>query len=386
MGDRLLIAMVAGEASGDLLGSHLIKALKTQFPQAEFTGIGGPKMEAEGLRSLFPMEKLAIRGYIEVLRHYLEIAAIRRKLARSLLRSKPDIFIGIDAPDFNLGLERGLKSAGILTVHYVSPSIWAWRGNRIKTIAKSADHMLVLFPFEAELYRDAGIGVTFVGHPLGDIIPEYDQTEEMRVLLKVPAGCKIVTLMPGSRQTELAHMGRLFAETAKAVLKLFPNVHFLVPLLSRETRSQFDQALYDARAPDLPLTVLFGHGRDALAASDVALIASGTATLEAALLRKPMVITYHMNRLTFKLMSKLHYQPWVGLPNVLSGEFIVPEFLQDEATPENLSQALVNLLRDPVVTRRLPERLALLHGALRQGTAQRAVAAIRQLIGSKAAA
>jgi lipid-A-disaccharide synthase len=241
--------------------------------------------------------------------------------------------------------------------------------------------MLVLFPFEAVLYRDAGVSVTYVGHPLADIIPEQDQTDEMRALLKVPPGSRIVTLMPGSRQSELAYLGQLFAQTAKEVAKAVPNVHFLVPLLSRETRAQFDQALYDADATDIPVTVLFGHGRDALAASDAALIASGTATLEAALLRKPMVITYRMNGLTWKLMSRLRYQPWVGLPNILSGEFVVPELLQDEATPKNLSQALVNLLRDPVVMARVPQKLAHLHQSLRMNTAQRAAAAIRHLLG-----
>jgi lipid-A-disaccharide synthase len=386
MRERLLIAVVAGEASGDLLGAHLIKALKDHLPDAKFIGIGGPKMEAEGFQSRFPMEKLAVRGYIEVLRHYFEITGIRRKLARQLLDEKPDLFIGIDAPDFNLSLERRLKRAGIRTAHYVSPSIWAWRGSRIKHIAKAVSHMLVLFPFEADLYRNAGVSVTYVGHPLADIIPEHDQTDEMRALLKVPAGSKIVTLMPGSRQSELAYLGHLFAQTAKEVAKTVPNVHFLVPLLSRETRAQFDQALYDAGATEIPITVLFGHGRDALAASDVALIASGTATLEAALLRKPMVIAYRMNGLTWKLMSKLRYQPWVGLPNILSGEFVVPELLQDEATPHNLSQALANLLRDPVVMARLPDKLAHLHHSLRMNTAQRAAEAIRQLLGARAAA
>ncbi len=386
MRERLLIAIVAGEASGDLLGAHLVKALKAEMPHAEFTGIGGPKMEAEGFRSRFPMEALAVRGYVEVLRHYFKITAIRRRLARQLLNEKPDLFIGIDAPDFNLSLERRLKRAGIRTAHYVSPSIWAWRGSRIKHIAKAVNHMLVLFPFEAELYRSAGVAVTFVGHPLADIIPEHDQTAEMRALLKVPPGSKIVTLMPGSRQSELAYLGVLFAQTAKAVSQAIPNVHFLVPLLSRETRAQFDQALYDAGGTDLPVTVLFGHGRDALAASDAALIASGTATLEAALLRKPMVIAYRMNNLTWKLMSRLRYQPWVGLPNILSGEFVVPELLQDEATPGNLAQALINLLRDPVVMERLPHKLAHLHLSLRMNTAQRAAAAIRQMLDAGTAA
>ena len=383
MPKKCLIAIVAGEASGDLIGSHLIRALKAAIPDAAFTGIGGPKMQAEGFPSLFSMEKLAVRGYIEVLRHYLEITGIRRKLVRSLASAKPDIFIGIDAPDFNLELERRLKKIGITTVHYVGPSIWAWRGARIKGIAKSVDHMLVLFPFEAQIYKNAGIDATYVGHPLADIIPERDQTNEMRSLLRAPSGCRIVTLMPGSRQTELAHLGRLFAETAVHLAKLVPNVHFLVPLLTRETRAQFDQALFDAHATELPLTVLFGHGRDALAASDVALIASGTATLEAALLRKPMVIAYKMNSFTWRLMSKLRYQPWVGLPNILSGTFVVPEFLQDEATADNLAQALANLLMDPVVTRRLPPKLSALHVILRQNTAARVVATIQRLLGLK---
>ncbi len=386
MRDRLLIAIVAGEASGDLLGSHLIRAISTAIPNADFIGIGGPKMQSEGLLSLYPMEKLAVRGYIEVLRHYVEITGIRRKLARTLTSRRPDLFIGIDAPDFNLNLERRLKRAGITTVHYVSPSIWAWRGGRIKGIAKAVDHMLVLFPFEVPIYQNAGIDATYVGHPLADIIPEGDQTDEMRALLKVPSKCKIVTLMPGSRQSELAYMGRLFAETALRLSRAIPDIHFLVPLLSRETRAQFEQALYDAGATDIPLTVLFGHGRDALAACDVALIASGTATLEAALLRKPMVITYRMNRLTWKLMSRLRYQKWVGLPNILSGEFLVPEFLQEEATPENLSQTLANLMRDPVVMERLPLKLGILQKLLRQNTAERAVGAIRRLIGVQVSA
>jgi lipid-A-disaccharide synthase len=380
MSEQLLIAIVAGEASGDLLGAHLVKALKSEFPKAEFIGIGGPKMEAEGFHSLFEMEKLAVRGYVEVLRHYLEILGIQRRLAKTLLKERPDIFIGIDAPDFNLPLERRLKHAGIRVAHYVSPSVWAWRGGRLKRIADSVDRMLVLFPFEVELYRKAGIAANYVGHPLADLIPERDLTGEAREQLKIQAGRKIIALMPGSRQSELEHMGRLFAATAKQVLASVPGAHFLVPLASRETRAQFEQALYDEQATDLPLTVLFGHGRDALAACDVALIASGTATLEAALLRKPMVIAYRLNWLTFHIMSRLHYQPWIGLPNILSEKFVVPEFIQDEATPENLAQALCNLLRDPVVLERVPENLAGLHRRLRQNTAERAVTAIRELL------
>jgi lipid-A-disaccharide synthase len=368
--------MVAGEASGDFLGAHLIAALRGRVPGLKFVGIGGPKMEAEGLASWFPMEKLAVRGYVEVLRHFLEIHAIRRKLGRRVIAARPALFIGVDAPDFNLGLERRLKRAGIPAVHYASPSLWAWRGGRMSAIARSVDKMLVLFPFEEPLYRAAGVPVAYVGHPLADATSDEDGSAAAREQLRLSAEKKVIALLPGSRQSEVRFMAPSFVQTAKLIAARQPAVHFLVPLVSRETRTLFEEAVYEAGAGEVPMTVLFGHARDAIAACDVALVASGTATLEAALARKPMVITYKMAGLTYRMMSRMGTLPWVGLPNIIAGEFLVPEILQDEATPENLAQAVLNSLNDPVVSRRLPERLDRIRRLLRRDTAARATEAL----------
>jgi len=368
--------MVAGEASGDFLGAHLIAALRERVPGLRLVGIGGPRMEGQGLESWFSMEKLAVRGYVEVLRHFPEILSIRRKLERRLIKARPRLFIGVDAPDFNLGLERRLKRAGIPAVHYVSPSLWGWRGGRMSSIAASVDKMLVLFPFEEALYRDAGVSVAYVGHPLADQTSDDDETAAAREQLKLPAGHKIIALLPGSRQSELAYMARCFVETAKLIAARQQALNFLVPLISRETRAIFKEAVYAAGALDLPITVLFGHAREALAACDVALVASGTATLETALARKPMVITYKMARLTAWLMARMATVPYAGLPNIIAGEFVVPEILQGEATPENLAQAVLNSLNDPVVGRKLPERLNRMRLLLRMNAAARASEAL----------
>jgi lipid-A-disaccharide synthase len=367
---QALVAMVAGEASGDFLGAHLMTALRTRYPKLRFAGIGGPRMEGLGFDSWFPMERLAVRGYAEVLRHYPGLVMMRRRLGRRLIAARPAVFVGIDAPDFNLGLERRLKSAGVPTVHYVSPSVWAWRGNRVKAIARSASKMLVLFPFEEEIYRKAGVPVAYVGHPLAEQIPmEYD-LELAREQLKLPSGRRIFTLLPGSRQSEVRYMAPAFVRAAVRIAEQMPNAHFLVPLVSRETRAIFEQALYDAGNPELGLTILFGHAREAIAAAHAVLVASGTATLETALYRKPMVIAYTMAKATHRIMSRMRYQPWIGLPNIIAGEFIVPELIQDDATPENLAQALLNALGDPVVAGRLPERLAQLHESLRRDSSE----------------
>ncbi|OGA18025.1 MAG: lipid-A-disaccharide synthase [Betaproteobacteria bacterium RIFCSPLOWO2_02_FULL_63_19] len=368
--------MVAGEASGDFLGAHLINALKLRVPSARFVGIGGAKMKSTGFDAWFPIEKLAVRGYIEVLRHYSEIVSIRRRTRRRLLREKPAIFVGIDAPDFNLHLEASLKRSGIPTIHYVGPSVWAWRRARLRHIARAVDQMLVLFPFEAAIYKQAGIPVVYVGHPLADVIPLEDATSTAREQLQLSGGAPIFALLPGSRQSELRYMAATFVRTAKLVSGQLPGTRFLVPLINRETRSLFEAALHDEGCQDLPLTILFGHARDAIAAADAVLVASGTATLEAALLRTPMVVTYRMAPLTWKIMSRMRYQPYVSLPNIIAGEFIVPELLQDEASPENLSQALINVYNDPVVQRRLPQRLAAIHHSLRQDAATRAAEAV----------
>ena len=376
----LSIGIVAGEASGDMLGAHLMAALRAHLPTAKFIGIGGPKMESEGLDSLFPMEQLAVRGYVEVLRHYPGLVWMRHKLRRALLDARLQMFIGVDAPDFNLGLEAGLKRAGTPVVHYVSPSIWAWRGGRIDGIARSIDHMLTLFPFEEAIYRKAGVPATYVGHPLADLIPEQDQTASTRIALRISPSRKVIALLPGSRQSELTCMADTFIATAKLLAQRMENPLFLVPLISRETRDIFEAALYRADAAELPLTILFGHARDALAAADVALVASGTATLEAALLKKPMVIAYKMAAASFQLMRHMGYLPYVGLPNILAEEFVVPELMQHDATPENLAQALLNTFNDPVARERIPRRFAAIHRDLKRNTAEQAARAVMPLL------
>jgi lipid-A-disaccharide synthase len=370
------IAMVAGEASGDLLAAHLIAALKRHLPDAQFVGIGGPKMQREGLDAWWPAEKLAVRGYAEVLRHYREITGIRSQLVSRLLREKPDVFIGIDAPDFNLAVERKLKSRGIPSIHYVSPSVWAWRGGRVDKIGRAVSRILAMFPFEPAIYETRQIPVSYVGHPLADMIPVESSRAAARARLELPEETRIFALLPGSRQSELHFMGELFIETAKRLHEQFPDALFLVPLVSRETRNQFEIALWKVGAQELPIKMLFGHAQDALAAADCALVASGTATLEAALLKTPMVIAYRMSPWSWRLMKRMRYQPWVGLPNILAGRFVVPEFLQDEATPENLAQALANLLVDQLVRQRMAGVFEKIHRELRQDTAEKAAAAI----------
>ena len=367
-----VIGIVAGEASGDLLASHLMSALKLARPDLQFVGIGGPKMQSVGMRVLFPMEKLAVFGYVEVLRHYREISGIRRKLRAHFLAHPPALFIGVDAPDFNLGLERTLKGHGIPTIHYVSPSIWAWRGERINKIKRAVSHMLTLFPHEPKLYRDAGVKVDYVGHPLADMLPETPDRERMREMMRIPLQAKVFAFLPGSRQSEVRQLARLYVETAKLLLKEIPDAHFLVPLVSRETRMLFEQAVYDCQGEGLPFSLLFGHAQDAMTAADMVLVASGTATLECALLKRPMVITYSLNALTWWLMKRKAYLPYFGLPNVLCGRFVVPELMQDDATPENLAQALLNLLNDQDAVAELDATFHELHRTLRQNTAQKA--------------
>ncbi len=395
----LRIAMVAGEASGDLLGAHLIAALKRHLPDAQFVGIGGSKMEMQGLDAWWPAEKLAVRGYAEVLRHYREISGIRRKLAARLLAERPDVFIGIDAPDFNLGLERKLKARGIPAIHYVSPSVWAWRRGRIAKIARSVTHLLALFPFEPELYREQQLPVSYVGHPLADVIPPHTDKAAARERLGLEGEAPTFALLPGSRQSELQYMGELFIETAQRLVARFPDARFLVPLTTRETRNQFEAAVWRlgaqhmlaaepvgdfAAAGEGAIKLMFGHAQDALAAADVALVASGTATLETALIGTPLVIAYRMSPWSWRLLRHMGYQPWVGLPNILAGRFVVPEFLQDEATADNLAQALGNVYADRQVQDKLARVFAGIHRTLRQGTAEKAAAAILPYLGKPA--
>ena len=369
------IGIVAGEASGDLLGSHLIQALKQKRPDLEFFGIAGPKMISEGARTLFPIERLSVRGYLEVIKHLWGLLKLRRQLLDFFLSEPPDLFIGIDAPDFNFWLEKKLKKRGVRTIHYVSPSIWAWRKNRIKKIKKSVTHVLALFPFEPAFYEKEGIPVTYVGHPLADILPLVPDVSGARERLKLDAAAFVVAMLPGSRQGEVQQHADLFVQTARRIYAEQPNAIFLVPLITRETRNIFELAIFH-EPENLPIQLLFGHAHDAMEAANVVIVASGTATLEAALLKKPMVITYRMSNLSWQLLKRMRLQPYVGLPNILANKFVVPELLQDDATAENLADTALTLVSDKDKLKEIEKEFTALHRALRQNTAEKAAVAI----------
>jgi len=371
------VGIVAGEPSGDAIAASLIRALKVDYPDLEFIGIAGPKMQSAGAISWFDMETLAVRGYVEVLKRFRKILAMRNQLKARLIQEKVSLFIGVDAPDFNLGLERDLKRAGVKTVHYVSPSIWAWRGERIHKIKQAVDHMLTIFPFEQKIYDDAGIASTYVGHPFADDFPLIPQRDAARSQLRLKPEQLVVSLLPGSRQTELDYHAQLFIETAKKFSVNFPDATFLVPLATRETREQFDAMRWKLNAQHLSMQILFGHANFALAAADVALVASGTATLEAAMLGCPHVIAYKMSPTTYRIMKKKAYLPYVGLPNILAGEWIVPELLQDDATANNLAQALGNWVTHRDAANRLRARFRTIHQSLSVDNA----AHVRQALG-----
>jgi lipid-A-disaccharide synthase len=369
------IGIVAGEASGDLLGSHLLRALKLKRPDLEFVGIAGPKMIGAGAHSLFPIEKLSVRGYIEVIKHLYGLLKLRRQLLNYFLSNPIDLFIGIDAPDFNFWLEKKLKNKGIKTIHYVSPSIWAWRKNRLHKIKHAVSHMLALFPFEPALYEQAGIPVTYVGHPLADILPIEPEVNAARDGLKLKSSELVVAMLPGSRQSEVEQHADLFIKTAKLIYAEQPNALFLVPLITRETRRIFELAIFH-EPETLPIQILFGHAHDAMTAADVVVVASGTATLEAALLKKPMVITYRMPKLSWFLLKRMRLQPYVGLPNILAAKFVVPELLQDESTPEKLAAATLKMLTDSSYITEIKAEFTIIHHSLRQNTAEKAAQVI----------
>jgi len=385
MNEAPRIALVAGEPSGDLLAARLIAAVKEKLPGARFFGIGGPQMAAQGFDAWWSAGKLAVMGYVEVLRRYREIAAIRRALQVRLLSAeeKPDLFIGVDAPDFNLDLEARLRGKGIRTLHFVSPSIWAWRGGRIRKVAKAADHVLALFPMEPPLYEQAGVPVTYVGHPLADEIPLATDPEEVRKRLRLPEHhTPIFALLPGSRESELKYLGGVFVEAAKRIHAVQPNALFLVPLATRQTRLAFEAEIHRHAAGNLPWRLLFGHALDAIGAADAVLVASGTATLETMLVKRPMVIVYKLAALTYALMKRRAYLPYVGLPNILAGRQIVPELLQNAATPEAIADAL---LAEAAPGRQdaLQEEFTRIHLVLRQNTAEKAAAAVLDVLRKK---
>lgn len=372
----LRIALIAGEASGDVLGASLINALAARSPEAEFFGIGGPKMIAAGLVSAFDQEKLAVRGAVEVIKHLPEILSIRRGILAQLKAWQPDVMVGIDAPDFNLPIERQLKKVGIPTVHYVSPTVWAWRRDRAKRIVAAVNQLLCLFPFEPACYKGQGLDPVFIGHPLADEIPADIDRMQQRAALDLPEAAPLVTLMPGSRQSELDFHAQLFVETANRIAAELPESLFVVPLATPVTRARFEEALRQFGAKYLRVRILFGHAREALAASDLALVCSGTATLEAALLRCPMIITYRISALSAWIYKKMRYLPWVGLPNILLGRLLVPELLQEEATAEKLSSAMIDLWRSPSRRAEMSREFGVIHQKLRQDSAARAAEAV----------
>jgi lipid-A-disaccharide synthase len=377
-----VVAMVAGEASGDQLAANLIRALRVHLPAARFYGIGGPRMRAEGFDARWPAELLAVHGYVDALRRYRALSGIRRQLLADMRQTRPAAFIGVDAPDFNLWLEARVKADGIPAIHFVSPSIWAWRGGRIHDIARSVSHMLCLFPFETPIYDRAGIPATFVGHPFADELPLEPDRAAARERLDLPPEAKIVALLPGSRDSEVRHLAGCFINAAMLLAQRHPDMIFLAPLVSRETRELFTAALQRNGAQDLPIRILFGHATDGMTAADVVLAASGTATLEAALLKRPMVISYRVGKWQYRLMKRMAYLPWVGLPNILCEKLVVPELLQDEATPRALADAIDRWFGDPAACVALGERFTALHHSLRRNAAARAGAAILPYLGA----
>ena len=375
--------MVAGEASGDLLAGLLLGGLKARWPQLQAAGIGGPKMAAQGFDAWWPHDKLAVHGYsMEVLRRYREISGIRTQLAERLLRidskERPDAFIGVDAPDFNLDLETKLKAQGIKTIHFVSPSIWAWRGKRIQKIRQAADLVLCIFPFELPIYAKQGIAATYVGHPLADAIPFDVPRAASRATLGIAADETVVALLPGSRRAEVQYIAPLLLEAATEMHRLRPGLRFVLPVVPG--LRHLLEPLRKQLAADVNIELLDGQSHEALAACDVTIIASGTATLEAALFKRPMVITYAMHALSWQMMKRMKYQPWVGLPNILLGDFAVPELLQGDATPERLAHAAMAWLDDAPRCEALRLRFEGLHRELRRNTAVAATDAIEKVL------
>lgn len=374
--------MVAGETSGDLLAGLLLQGFAQRWPALRSAGIGGPRMVEQGFDAWWPSHKLAVRGYWEVLRHYRDIVGIRRELKRRLMSGpRPDVFIGVDAPDFNLDLEADLKAQGVKTVHFVCPSIWAWRPERVATIRRSVDHVLCIFPFEPELLAQHGIASTYVGHPLANTIPLVPDRAAARARLGFAPHDTVVAILPGSRVSEIQYLARTFFKAAVCALRERPGLKFAVPAIPG-LRPAIEAAARQAgfeRWPDA-LFIFDGQSHAVLAACDVTLIASGTATLEAALFKRPMVIAYKMNAVSWHIMRRKQLQPWVGLPNILCGDFAVPEFLQDAATPAALSQALLAWLDAPERAQALAHRFTDLHNTLTCDTAQRATDAIQAVL------
>jgi lipid-A-disaccharide synthase len=372
------LAMVAGEASGDLLAAALLGALRRRWPALQAFGIGGPQLAAQGFEAWWPSDRLAVHGYAEALRHYREISGIRDAFAARLLAAPPAAFIGVDAPDFNLGLEKRLKAAGVKTVHFVCPSIWAWRGGRAKKMAASCDHVLCLFPFEPALLAEHGVAATFVGHPLADAIPLEPPRAEGRAALGLAAEDTVVALLPGSRRAEIRYIAAPFLRAAALLHRERPALRFVLP--AAPGLAPLIGPLVAEHAPGVPVQLVEGQSHAALAACDVTLIASGTATLEAALFKRPMVVGYAMHALSWAIMKRMRYQPWVALPNILAREFVVPELLQHDCRAEPLAAAVRHWLDDDAARARVRARFDGMHQSLRRDTARAATDAVAQVL------
>ncbi|MDE2369568.1 MAG: lipid-A-disaccharide synthase [Burkholderiales bacterium] len=372
------LALVAGEASGDLLAGLLLQGLKARWPAIRTAGIGGPRMAAQGFEAWWPHEKLAVHGYVDALKHYREISGIRNALAERLLAQPPAAFVGVDAPDFNLGLEQRLKQRGVKTIHFVCPSIWAWRGGRAAKMAASCDQVLCLFPFEPALLQRHGVAATYVGHPLADAIPLVPPRAASRAALGLAEADSVVAVLPGSRRGEIEHIAPAFLRTVALLHRQRPALRFVLPAVP-SLRGRIG-ALAAEHAPGAPLTIVDGQSHAVLAACDVTLIASGTATLEAALFKRPMVIGYRMAGLSWQIMKRMRYQPWVGLPNILCREFVVPELLQADCEPDALARATLAWLDDAAGAARVAARFEELHHELRRDTARCATDAIAQVL------
>ncbi len=379
---KLQLAMVAGEASGDLLASLVLPDFQSRWPDVSLVGIGGPRMKALGFDAWWPQEKLAVRGYVEVLRHYREITAIRRDLYRRLIKTPPHLFMGVDAPDFNMDLSYKLKLQGIPTVQFVCPSVWAWRPERVVKIRQSVDHVLCLFPFEKMLLERDGIAATYVGHPLAQSIPLFPDKNKARNHFGLNSGQSVIALLPGSRTAEITHILPRFVAAAVILEKKFKDAVFLLPAAPGQTH--LIQKLNQACSVPTNLKLISGESHTVLAASDAAMVASGTATLEAALYKCPMVVAYHMPWLSWQIMQRKRLQPWVGLPNILCNDFVVPELLQDQATPESLALEISNWLQNPTRVESMRFRFMQLHEDLKQDTSQLVTDAVEKIITSNA--
>ena len=378
------IGIVAGEASGDLLAASLMQAIQARVPGVEFEGIAGPRMQQFGCKVLYPSEKLAVMGLTEVLGRLPELLCIRRNVARRFIAAPPDVFIGVDAPDFNLGLEGKLKRQGIPTVHFVSPSVWAWRQYRVKKIARSTDLMLCVFPFEEPFYAQHGVAARYVGHPLADMIPLDNDMQAARAKLDLEPEGEIVAILPGSRSMEVQNLGPEFVRTAAWILQRRPGTRFITPVASAKTRALFQEILAQYRG-ELPLILVEGQSHDVMAAADVVLLASGTAALEAMLLKKPMVVAYRVSKLSAFLLRRMIKVPYYSLPNLLAGKKIVEEFVQEDVRADQLGRHLLGFLEEPERAQALQARFGEIHRQLRRNAAQQAADAVLELIGYKGA-